>query len=289
MAERQSETRHYGTFESIRCDDGNGHAFWLARQLAHVLEYSQYRHFLPVIDRAKDACRNSGQAVEDHFEAILTMVEIGSGARREIEDYRLSRYGCYLIVQNGDPSKPVIANGQTYFAVQTRRQELADNPSFGKLSEDERRLMLRGELIEHKKALTAAAKIAGVETGLDYAVFQDHGYKGLYGGLGAKDIHVTKALKKSQKILDHMGSTELAANLFRATQTEEKLRRDSVRGKSQANQTHYAVGAKVRQTIAELGGTMPESLPTPTRSIKQIEREQRRLQDESGKTEPEAF
>ncbi len=144
-----------------------------------MLEYSQYRHFLPVIDRAKEACRNSAQAVEDHFEDVLTMVQIGSGARREIEDCRLSRYACYLIVQNGDPAKPVIANGQTYFALQTRRQELADSAPFGKLSEDERRLMLRGELTEHNKALTAAAKNAGVETALDYAVFQDHGYKGL--------------------------------------------------------------------------------------------------------------
>ena len=149
--------------------------------------------------------------------------------------------------------------------------------------------MLRGELTEHNKALTAAAKSAGVETALDYAVFQDHGYKGLYGGLGAKDIHVSKGLKRSQKILDHMGSTELAANLFRATQTEEKLRRESVQGKKQANQTHFQVGAKVRQTIADLGGTMPEKLPTPEKSIKQIEREQRQLQDDSDKSTPENF
>ncbi|CAM3334901.1 DNA-damage-inducible protein D [Cupriavidus taiwanensis] len=217
------------------------------------------------------------------------MVEIGSGAHREIEDCRLSRYACYLIVQNGDPSKPVIANGQTYFAIQTRRQELADEARFRTLTEDERRLMLRGEMAEHNRALTAAAKQAGVATALDYAVFQDHGYKGLYGGLGAKDIHVSKGLKRSQKILDHMGSTELAANLFRATQTEEKLRRENVQGKKQANQTHFQVGAKVRQTIADLGGTMPEKLPTPEKSIKQIEREQRQLQNDSDKSTPENF
>ncbi len=149
------------------------------------------------------------------------MVEIGSGAHREVEDVRLSRYACYLIVQNGDPSKPVIANGQTYFALQTRRQELADERQFAQLPEDDKRLAIRNELAAHNKYLAAAAKDAGVDSPLDYAIFQDHGYKGLYGGLGAKDIHARKGLKKSQKILDHMGSTELAANLFRATQTEE--------------------------------------------------------------------
>lgn len=289
MADDRVAAQHHQTFESIRHEDELGREFWLARQLAGVLEYSQYRHFVPVVDRAREACRNSGQAADNHFEDVLTMVEIGSGARREIEDCRLSRYACYLIVQNGDPSKPVIANGQTYFALQTRRQELADEARFRTLTEDERRLMLRGEMTEHNKALTAAAKNAGVETTLDYAVFQDHGYKGLYGGLGAKDIHATKGLKKSQKILDHMGSTELAANLFRATQTEEKLRRESVQGKKQANQTHYEVGAKVRQTIADLGGTMPEQLPTPQKSIKQIEREQRQLQNDADKSTPDDF
>jgi DNA-damage-inducible protein D len=199
------------------------------------------------------------------------MVEIGSGAQRSIEDWRLSRYACYLIVQNGDPAKPVIAHGQTYFALQTRRQELRDQDAFARLSEDEKRLAIRNELAAHNKQLAAAARDAGVETPLDYAVFQDHGYKGLYGGLGAREIHSRKGLKKSQKILDHMGSTEMAANLFRATQTEDKLRRERVRGKTRANQTHFEVGKKVRQTIQELGGTMPEELPTPATSIKQIE------------------
>jgi DNA-damage-inducible protein D len=158
--------------------------------------------------------------VADHFEDVLEMVYIGSGAKRELPDVRLSRYACYLIVQNGDPSKPVIANGQTYFAMQTRRQELNDSEKFARLSEDEKRLAIRNELAEHNKHLAAAAKDAGVDTPLDYAIFQDHGYKGLYGGMGAKDIHAHKGLKKSQKILDHMGSTELAANLFRATQVK---------------------------------------------------------------------
>jgi DNA-damage-inducible protein D len=172
------------------------------------------------------------------------MVEIGSGAKRQIEDVRLSRYACYLIVQNADPAKPIIANGQTYFALQTRRQELADEVRFARMPEDEKRLAIRNELAQHNKHLAAAVKDAGVETGLDYAIFQDHGYRGLYGGLTVREIHARKGLKKSQKILDHMGSTELAANLFRATQTEEKLKRERVKGKQQANQTHLEVGRR---------------------------------------------
>lgn len=218
--------QHHTTFEGIRQLDADGNEYWSARQLAKVLEYSEYRHFLPVIAKAREACKLSGYQPSDHIEDILDMVSIGSGAKREVADVKLSRYACYLIVQNGDPSKPVIANGQTYFALQTRRQELQDSAKFAPLSEDEKRLAIRKELAEHNKHLAAAAKDAGVETSLDYAIFQDHGYKGLYGGLGAKDIHKRKGLKKSQKILDHMGSTELAANLFRATQTEEKLKRD---------------------------------------------------------------
>lgn len=278
MTDQRIVDQHHATFESIRQIDDEGNEFWLARHLAKVLEYSEYRHFQPVIERAKEACRNSGHPVADHFEDVLDMVNIGSGAKRKIADIRLSRYACYLIVQNGDPSKPVIANGQTYFALQSRRQELRDNEAYARLSEDEKRLAIRNEMAEHNKHLAAAAKDAGVDTPLDYAIFQDHGYKGLYGGKGAKDIHAIKGLKKSQKILDHMGSTELAANLFRATQTEEKLRRDKVRGKQTANQTHFEVGKKVRQTIAELGGTMPEALPTPETSIKQLEGGKKKLE-----------
>ena len=243
-----------------------------------MLDYQDWRNFLQVIEKSKIACARSGHPVQDHFGEVTKMAALGSGAKRGISDYTLSRYACYLVVQNGDPSKAVIANGQTYFALQTHRQELGDEKAFAGMSEDQRRLMLRGELTHHNKALSAAARGAGVETPVDYAVFQDHGYRGLYGGLGAKEIHSRKALKRSQKILDHMGSTELAANLFRATQTEEKLRRDEVSGKQRANQTHFEVGSKVRQTIRELGGTMPEALPTPETSIQQLERVQKKLE-----------
>lgn len=277
MNAQRIANQHHATFEGIRQQDAEGNEFWSARKLSKVLEYSEYRHFQPVIERARDACLNSGHTVTDHFEDILEMVDIGSGAKRELPDVRLSRYACYLIVQNGDPSKPVIANGQTYFAMQTRRQELNDNEAFARLSENDKRLAIRNELAEHNKYLAAAAKDAGVDTPLDYAIFQDHGYKGLYGGMGAKDIHARKGLKKSQKILDHMGSTELAANLFRATQAEEKLKRENVCGKQRANQAHYEVGQKVRQTIKELGGTMPENLPTPEQSVKQIESAKKKL------------
>jgi DNA-damage-inducible protein D len=269
---------HHLTFEGIRKVDEEGNEFWFARELAPLLDYQDWRNFVQVVEKAKLACEASGQNSADHFGEATKKVGLGSQAQRTIKDVKLSRYACYLIVQNGDPSKPVIANGQTYFAIQTRRQEISDEAHFAGLSEDERRLMLRREMTEHNKALSAAAKGAGVETGLDYAIFQDHGYKGLYGGLGAKDIHRKKGLKKSHQILDHMGSTELAANLFRATQTEEKLRRDRVQGKTAANQTHFEVGKKVRQTIKELGGTMPEALPNPDKSIKQIEREKKKTE-----------
>lgn len=279
MAKRVTDTGSTSTqvtFDSIRRVGEDGSEHWSARDLQPILSYATWDKFRRVIERAMDACRQSGHVVEDHFSQLEKMVPIGSGAARPVEDYELSRYACYLIVQNGDPSKPVIAYGQTYFAVQTRRQELADQESFRQLSEDDKRLAIRNELAEHNKHLAASAKEAGVATSLDYAIFQDHGYRGLYGGLGAKEIHRRKALKKSQKILDHMGSTELAANLFRATQTEDKLRRDEVHDKGQANATHQAVGRKVRETIRDLGGTMPEDLPTPDKSVQQLQSAQKR-------------
>lgn len=266
------EKTHHQTFESLKQEEDECE-FWSARRLAKVLEYSEYRHFLPVIGKAKEACKNSGHNIVDHFEDILDMIEVGKGGQRQVEDVRLSRYACYLIVQNGDPAKPVIANGQTYFAIQTRRQELADNRNFQQLMEDEKRVYLRKDLREHNKQLVETAQQSGVETTLDFAIFQNHGYKGLYGGLDAKDIHERKGLKKNQKILDHMGSTELAANLFRATQAEDKLRRENIKGKNKANQTHFEVGTIVRQTIERLGGTMPEDLPVAEKSIRQLEKE----------------
>ncbi len=205
------------------------------------------------------------------------MVAIGSGAEREMDAVKLTRYACYLTVQNADPSKTIVAQAQTYFAIQTRIAEVQQMEEYNRLStEEEKRLFLREEMAKHNSQLADAAKDAGVIEPYDYAIFQNYGYQGLYGGLGAKEIHARKGLKKSQKILDHMGSTELAANLFRATQTEEKLRRENIKGKMKANKTHYEVGKKVRQTIKELGGTMPEDLPV-AESIKSVEAKQRKM------------
>ena len=262
------------TFESIKHVDEYGYEFWYARELQRVLEYTQWRRFADAIERAKLACSNSGYSASEHFADVGKSSPMPHGGVRILEDYMLSRYACYLIVMNGDPRKEVIAVGQTYFAVKTRQQELIDH--YDELSEDQKRLAIRKEMIAHNKSLAEAAQMAGVEAGQDFAIFQNKGYQGLYGGLGVKEIHERKGLKKNEKILDHMGSTELAANLFRATQTDEKLRRENIRGKEKANQTHYEVGRKVRQTIAELGGTMPEDLPTPEKSIKQIESEQKK-------------
>ena len=267
------------TFEDIKQIDEDGTEFWYARALAKILEYSDFRNFIKVIEKAKKACINSNYVLSDHIVEVNEMVDLGSGSNREIKSYKLSRYACYLIVQNADPTKPIVANGQTYFAIQTRRQELKDDSEFKQLKEDEKRLYLRNELKEHNKLLVDTAYNSGVETNLDFAIFQNHGYKGLYGGLDAKAIHAKKNLKKSHKILDYMGSTELAANLFRATQTEEKLKRDNIISKVEANKTHEEVGAKVRETIKEIGGTMPEDLETPQTSVLKIEKEIKKLSD----------
>ena len=234
------------------------------------MSYGDYRNFEGVIEKAKMACFNSGHRLEDHFVDVTEMIEIGKGGQRPIKTVLLSRYACYLVIQNADPKKEIVAQGQTYFATQTRRQELAEERV-----EDERRILLREEMRRHNVQLADAAKDAGVIEPIDYAIFQNHGYMGLYGGLKQEDIHRRKGLKKSQKILDHMGSTELAANLFRATQAEEKLHREGVKGKAAANRTHREVGTKVRQTIQELGGTMPEELPA-VESIKKIETKQQK-------------
>jgi DNA-damage-inducible protein D len=261
---------HASPFERIKRTNDANNEYWESRDLAEVLEYTQYRNFEAVIERAKLACFNSGHRIEDHFADVSKMIEIGKGGRREIKVTLLSRYACYLAIQNAAPDKEIVAQGQTYFAIQTRRQELADEQI-----EEQRRMLLREEMRRHNVQLADVARGAGVIEPIDYAIFQNHGYMGLYGGMKQDDIHRRKGLKKSQKILDHMGSTELAANLFRATQTEEKLRREKVTGKEKANRTHREVGAKVRQTIKELGGTMPEELPA-VESIKKIETKQRK-------------
>ena len=270
MKSKELSQNNLSVFEQIKQIDENGNEYWTARQLAKVLEYSEYRHFVPVVNRAKEACENSKQRLSDHFEDILEMVSIGSKTQRQVESVKLSRYACYLIVQNADPGKEVVALGQTYFAVQTRMREIQQMEEYNRLSsEDEKRLFLRNQLSQHNLYLASAAKDAGVIEPIDYAIFQNHGYMGLYNELDAKAIHKRKGLKKSQQILDHMGSTELAANLFRATQTEDKLRKENIKGKQEANKTHYEVGKKVRRTIEEIGGTMPENLPTPE-NIKNI-------------------
>ena len=267
------EAKNYSEeiFENLKHINEYGQEFWYARELQPALEYSQWRYLKDAIERAKSACGNSGQIISDHFAHVRKMVDIGSNAKREVDDFALSRYACYLIVMNGDPRKEIIALGQTYFAVKTRQQELIED--YERLSEEQKRIAIRNEMKRHNSALAEAAHGAGVSKPLDYAIFQNYGYMGLYNGLKAKDIKERKGLSSNQDILDYMGSTELAANLFRATQTEEKLRREHIQGKTEANKTHFEVGKKVRQTIAELGGTMPEDLPTPDKSVRQLEKE----------------
>ena len=240
-------------FETIKRIDDNGIEYWSSRDLMRALEYADYRNFLGVIEKAKIACENSGELIHNHFVEADEMVKIGSGAEKSAKTVYLSRYDCYLIVQNSDPTKVVVAKGQAYFAIQTRRQEKTDN-----LVEDNKRVFLREQMKKHNVSLSQAASMAGVA---NYAIFQNYGYKGLYGGLTMQDIHRRKNLKHSQQILDHMGSEELAANLFRATQTDAKIRRENIKGETSANLAHYEVGQKVRNTISSLGGTMPENLP----------------------------
>lgn len=260
-------------FEDASMLDEGDVEYWLARDLSKLLGYTDYRNFSAIVEKAKAACKNSGIAVSDHFVDVTDMIDIGKGATRAVEDVKLTRYACYLIAQNGDPRKPQISFAQTYFAIQARRQEVQDDAvrNYTPLSEDQRRLLLRDEIKTHNKNLASAAKGAGVVDPLDYAIFQSHGYKGLYGGLDVPGIRRIKGLEKKDHILDHMGSTELAANLFRATQTEEKLRRERIKGKDNANAAHFEVGQKVRKAIADIGGTMPEQLP-PAENIQKVGR-----------------
>lgn len=269
LEEDKNSTGPYTSpFDSIKQLDDEGNEYWYARDLQGVLEYSEWRNFYKIIEKAKNACKASGHAVQSEFVDVNKLVDVGANLQRSIQDIVLSRYACYLIAMNGNPRKEVIALAQTYFAVKTHEQEQLELQK-----EDSLRLQIRQDIKEHNISLAEAANQAGIKEPKDYAIFQNEGYKGLYGGLGVKQIHAKKGLKKSQKILDHMGSTELAANLFRATQTDEKLRRERIKGKENANKVHHDVGAKVRQTIKELGGTMPEDLDTPKKSIQQIKKE----------------
>lgn len=263
--------REYKRFEDIKQVREDGTEYWSARELGIALDYAKWENFLNVIRRAMIACENSGHDIAYDFPEVRKIVDAGASTK-PILDYELSRYACYLIVQNGDPRKEVIALGQTYFAIQTYRQEVADH--FNQLSEDNRRLVVRGDIKQWNQLLVETAHDAGVITNEEFALFQNAGYMGLYGGLDVDDIHAKKQLKASQKILDYMGSTELIANLFRISQTEEKLRKDQIYGAEKATSVHYNVGKEVRTAIENIGGTMPEDLPTPEKSIQQIEKEQ---------------
>ena len=261
------------TFESIKHIDETGAEYWYARELQKILEYNKWENFEKVIRKAKQSCENSNISNLDHFLDVRKMVTIGSGAEKEIKDYKLTRYACYLIAQNGDSRKKVIALAQTYFAIQTRKQELTEK-EYCMLTEDEKRFYQRNLTRKGNYSLNQAAKNAGVK---NFDKFHNAGYKGLYNGETADDIAKRKSLRYREDILDNMGSEELAANLFRITQTESRLKRDNISTELAANKTHYEVGYKIRNTIKELGGTMPEDLPTPEKSLKQLEKEKKKL------------
>ena len=270
MKEQKNEGFYEGqNFEDIKHIDEFGEEFWYARELQEVLDYKEWRKFENVIGKAKEACRNSGMTDLDHFVGTDKMVQIGSGAERKQNDYKLTRYACYLIAQNGDSRKKVIALAQTYFAIQTRKQELTEK-EYSMLTEDEKRFYQRDLTRKGNYSLNQVAKNAGVK---NFDKFHNSGYKGLYNGETADDIAKRKGLRYREDILDNMGSDELIANLFRISQTEQKLKRDKIKTEKEANSTHYEVGKKVRKAIADIGGTMPEDLPTPKKSLKQLEKE----------------
>ncbi len=262
---------HRSPFEAIRHVGEDGREFWYARDLGRLLDYAQWQSFKVVIERARVSCVNSGQQPDDHFMPAHEMIPTGKGARRSLPSFKLSRYACYLVIENADPNKEIVALGQTYFVVQVRRQEQADE--LAGLTENQKRIYLRYQLADHNKQLATMARGAGVITPRDFAVFTDAGYQGLYVGLGQREIRTRKGLPKNAAILDFAGSEELAANLFRSTQAEAKIRREHVQGKAAANRTHFEVGRGVRRTIEEFGGTMPEDLPVPEKSIQQLERD----------------
>ena len=268
---------NYNTFDNIKHIDEFGNEYWYARELMLILEYKKWQKFCNVIDNAKVACEKSSSSVEDHFIQVGKMVEIGSKSKRKVLDYKLSRYACYLIVQNSDPRKEVVALGQTYFAIQTRKQELSEK-EYSELTEDEKRFYQRNLTKKGNYSLNQTAKNAGVK---NFDKFHNYGYKGLYNGETANDIAKRKCLRYREDILDNMGSEELVDNLFRIVQTEQKLKNDNIKGENIVNKTHYEVGKKVRKAIADIGGTMPEDLPTPEKSLKEIEKENKLINSNS--------
>ncbi len=261
--------RNNKSFEDIKHTDENGVEFWYARELMPILQYSNWQNFEKIVNKAKISCENSNINVLDHFTDISKMVQIGSGAERKQQDYELTRYACYLIAQNGDSRKKVIALAQTYFAVQTRKQEITEK-EYSMLTEDEKRFYQRNLTRKGNYSLNQAAKKAGVK---NFDKFHNSSYKGLYNGETADDIAKRKGLRYREDILDNMGSEELAANLFRITQTESRLKKNNIDSEKEANKTHYNIGKNIREVIAKNGGTMPEDLPTPKKSLKQLEKE----------------
>ena len=261
------------SFENIKHIDENGVEFWYARELMPILQYSNWQNFEKIIDKAKISCENSGISVFEHFIDVNKLSKRANNAEVEIKDYELTRYACYLIAQNGDSRKKVIALAQTYFAVQTRKQEISEK-EYSLLTEDEKRFYQRNLTRKGNYSLNQTAKNAGVK---NFDRFHNAGYKGLYNGENADDIAKRKGLRYREDILDNMGSDELIANLFRISQTEQKLKKDNIQTERDANKAHYEVGSKIRKTIKELGGTMPEDLPTPKKSLKQIEKENKKL------------
>lgn len=260
------------TFEDIKHIDENGVEYWYARELQLVLNYKEWRKFENVINKAKESCRNSDITVLEHFVDIDKTIKMPKGATKNIRDYKLTRYACYLIAQNGDTRKKVIALAQTYFTIQTRKQEISEK-EYSSLTEDEKRFYQRNLTKKGNYSLNQTAKKTGVK---NFDKFHNSGYKGLYNGETADDIAKRKGLRYREDILDNMGSDELIANLFRISQTEQKLKKDNIQSEKEANKAHYEVGSKIRKTIKELGGTMPEDLPTPKKSLKQLEKENKK-------------
>ena len=264
-------------FEEIKHIDENGREYWEARELMPLLEYSKWERFSNAIDNAKKSCENSGYSVEEHFPGVGKMINLAKGAKRSVLDYKLSRYACYLIVQNGDSRKKVIALGQTYFAIQTRKQELSEK-EYSELTEDEKRFYQRNLTRKGNYSLNITARNCGVK---NFDKFHNCGYKGLYNGETANDIAKRKGLRYREDILDNMGSEELVANLFRISQTEAKLKKDNVKTEIIASDTHYTIGRNIREVIVKNGGTLPEDLPTPNKSLKEIEKENKKLENKN--------